>query len=50
MLLIVGITTAGNTILPEIELFKKTTQENSLLYKHVQDFTLTIIGEVKKYK
>ena len=50
MMLIVGVVNSTKTLGVEIELFNKTTQQNSMLYKHVQEITLSIIGEVKKYK
>lgn len=47
MLLVVGITNAANTVMPELELFSRTTQKHSMLYNKVQDITLSILGEVK---
>jgi membrane protein required for colicin V production len=48
MLLVVGITNTANTVLPELELFSRTTQKQSMLYSKVQDMTLSILGKVKK--
>ena len=48
LLLVVGVTNAANSIMPELELFSRTTQKQSLLYNKVQDMTLSLLGEVKK--
>lgn len=48
ILLVVGITNAGNAIMPEIKLFSRTTQKESMLYNKVQNITLSILGELKK--
>ena len=48
LLLVVGITNAANSIMPQLELFSRTTQRQSLLYNKVQDMTLSLLGEVKK--
>lgn len=47
-LLVVGITNLANTIMPELKLFSRTTQKQSMLYSKVQNFTLSILGDVKK--
>lgn len=48
ILLVVGITNAGNAIMPEIKLFSRTTQKESMLFNKVQNITLSILGELKK--
>ena len=48
ILLVVGITNVGNAIMPEIKLFSRTTQKESMLYNKVQNITLSILGELKK--
>lgn len=48
VLLVIGVTNAALTLMPNVKLFDKTTQNQSLLYKHVQDKTLSILGEVKE--
>ena len=39
---------SGNAIMPEIKLFSRTTQKESMLYNKVQNITLSILGELKK--
>ena len=47
-LLFIGAVKATNTLFPEIEITSKTTQENSMLYKHISLKTSIIIEEVKQ--
>ena len=49
-IIIVGGVNAANKLLPDIELTNKTTQEQSVLYKHVQNEVFSVIGEVKEMK
>lgn len=46
MMLIVGAANTSQSL--GIAVFEKTTQENSTLYKYVQDATFSLIGEMKK--
>ena len=48
LLLFIGAIKATNTLFPEIEITSKTTQENSMLYKHISRKTSIIIEEVKQ--
>ena len=48
MMLIVGAANASHSLSLGIAVFDKTTQEDSTLYKYVQDATFSLIGEVKK--
>lgn len=48
--LVVGTVNIVNKFMPEIEITNKTTQEQSLLYKYVQDNTLALLGEMKELK
>lgn len=48
ILLVVGIVNSGCTLMPDVALFSKTTQSETVLYKHVQDVTLSVLGELKK--
>ena len=48
MMLIVGAANASHALSLEIGALDKTTQENSTLYKYVQDATFSLIGEMKK--
>lgn len=47
-LLVVGATNAISSLIPDIDMFSKTTQQQTVLYKHVQNATFAIIGEVKE--
>lgn len=47
-LLVVGIVNVADRFMPEFELTSQTTQEQSLLYKHVQNETFAILGEMKE--
>ncbi len=48
MTLIVGAVNASQVLSLKINAFDKTTQENSTLYKYVQEATFSLIGEMKK--
>ena len=48
MTLIVGAANASQVLSLKISAFEKTTQENSTLYKYVQEATFSLIGEMKK--
>ena len=48
LLLFIGAIKATNTLFPEIEITSKTTQENSMLYKHISEKASIIIEEVKQ--
>lgn len=48
MTLIVGAVNASQVLSLKISAFDKTTQENSTLYKYVQEATFSLIGEMKK--
>lgn len=47
-LLLVGVANAAQSIMPDLDVFNETTQNSSVLYKHAQSVTVSILGEVKK--
>lgn len=49
-LLVVGATNAISSLMPDVEMFSKTTQQQTVLYKHVQSTTFAVIGEIKEKK
>lgn len=47
-LLLVGVANAAHSVMPDLEVFNETTQNSSVLYKHAESVTISILGEVKK--
>lgn len=48
ILLVIGAVNSARSLMPQVKMFDKTTENQSMLYKHVQDVTLSILGDMKK--